>query len=981
MRLTDNSIVDVLPPPASTTEIRQTTFTGDARPPMNSGPRFTFQTPGGTDTVRQGGQASPRNLQGGTASFERPISTPSFPHNSGSPPFTLPSSQSPTTPGDPAAQHTLASAQRTGTVLDPGGNTTGPQPTTNSNVSGTGHKRSATGDDSQGTSKRTVSGPRQPEPGNDSSLDLIAAIDRQVSIWTQLGASLTKIESERLHLVRYACASGDWFFIVIHRLYSHWFLDRNSLFTSLQASGCDHQVFSRIEASLRTLVPILRADTEVRMFCRTWFSTFPIVTKSFSELQLIVPQTTLNGVIAFLNGFWSRWPAASTQVSNRGFPLLVHELNCMHCSSATLQRILLAYQIHGVVGDSSAFFTELAADQAYEDWAAANGTAEDLRTEMRRQRARRLSELLGKDQGGLQRQSPGYPGTSSPASRDHPEPMTTQRQGGASHSPQIGALHQPHVPQQGHQDVRAQSFRILASHGPAIQPLGPQATHHSPVPQPLPQPLPQPHHSAIPTVLSPVIDRTQQGSAQGQLSMRHSSHQQQNVGASPSAVHHNYSYEPSAQTPNGDGGGRTAISNTQFPLLDPQNAAHSQSSLMVPEQITIPSRTVPSHVLPPNEPSFPQLYTRVIPPAEYPHNAWDHTSLEPGMHLVRLRSPMRRHCGELDKSFYQYIWEYAGVRVLAPKFGLEHIDFEISDSCFENLVKPTTRDGQEVHSFREGSLRVRLRLCKLPEDVADFESTASAVAPTNWPEHIYISFNDEHLQLRRKQHFRHDLPIELTNTVQKGKNTVVISLPNPLNAEKVIQKYLLTIDIIKTSSADVIRSMVQESDHFRLDDTKAELRQRLIGSNDDDIVIEDKHLSVTIADPFSSTLFITPVRSIHCKHVQCFDLDTWLATRRPKPSKRRGEPCKVDEWQCPICGGDARPQNLRIDDFFVNVRARLLASGADGTKVIKVDEEGNWVGVEVQDDSDDDSVTKGEAFTAQVRNNRAPQVIVLDDDD
>jgi hypothetical protein len=241
--------------------------------------------------------------------------------------------------------------------------------------------------------------------------------------------------------------------------------------------------------------------------------------------------------------------------------------------------------------------------------------------------------------------------------------------------------------------------------------------------------------------------------------------------------------------------------------------------------------------------------------------------------------------------------------------------------------------------------------------------------------------NGIHLQPRRKQHFRNDLPIELTQLINKGTNTVVISFPPPLKAQKVLQRYLLTIEVIKTSSAEVIKGLVRDRAHFLMEDTKSVLRQRLMGSNDDDIVVEDKHLSISLADPFSSTMFVTPVRSIHCKHVQCFDLDNWLATRQPKPSRRLGEPSKVDEWRCPICGGDARPQNLKIDDFFVDVRANLIAKGAAGTKMIMVDEEGRWTAVVEKDDSDDESEAGGEYTTAKVGKSKPSAVIVLDDDE
>jgi hypothetical protein len=271
--------------------------------------------------------------------------------------------------------------------------------------------------------------------------------------------------------------------------------------------------------------------------------------------------------------------------------------------------------------------------------------------------------------------------------------------------------------------------------------------------------------------------------------------------------------------------------------------------------------------------------------------------------------------------------------------------------------------------------------------VADFEITGAPVTSTYWPENVYISMNGEHVQLRRKQHFRSDWPVELTGLVRRGNNTVVVSLPELSKGRHGIEKYLLMVEVIRVSSAGALKDLVFGDEHFTYERTKGDLQQRLTGASDDDIVIQDKHLSISVTDPFSSTLCITPVRSIHCKHTECFDLDNWLDTRQAKPSKRPGEPSKVDEWKCPICGGDARPHQLRIDNFFSEVSKKLLADGAGRTRMIRMDDQGNWSAVVEQDDSDDDdeqpiaAAASEDLQAARGRSRLAPAVIVLDDDE
>lgn len=339
-----------------------------------------------------------------------------------------------------------------------------------------------------------------------------------------------------------------------------------------------------------------------------------------------------------------------------------------------------------------------------------------------------------------------------------------------------------------------------------------------------------------------------------------------------------------------------------------------------------------------------------------------------------------------DARFYQFVSDYVAMHVLTPQIGLQTIQFDLPDRCHEALVTTHVRDDQERCRHAEQSVRIRLRTCKYPKDSVDFETTGAAVAATDWPENIYISLNDQHLQPRRKQHFHHDLPIELTHTVQEGKNTVTVSLPVPLKIGQTIQKYLMLVEVIEIWSAETLKKRIQSHEHFTVDEMKVELRRRLNGADDDEIVVADEHLSLSVTDPFSLRICTTPVRSIHCKHVECFDLDNWLETRQGKPSRRQGEPSKVDEWKCPICGGDARPQTLSIDDFFAQVREKLLADGAERTKLIRIDKECNWSAVVEQDDSDDEDELVVAAAPSRDRQtsrsrNRETAVIILDDDD
>jgi hypothetical protein len=238
----------------------------------------------------------------------------------------------------------------------------------------------------------------------------------------------------------------------------------------------------------------------------------------------------------------------------------------------------------------------------------------------------------------------------------------------------------------------------------------------------------------------------------------------------------------------------------------------------------------------------------------------------------------------------------------------------------------------------------------------------------------------------------------LTDFLLEGENSLRISYPLVSQNMTPGFKYFIAIEIVETISHDAVRNMIKSIRRSSADKTMAKIQRRLRPSDSDDIIIEDETLTISLADPFSATRFMEPVRGVQCKHLECFDLETWLQTRPPKPSQKGGgpqqqggEPSMVDVWKCPICSLDARPVSLWIDEYFVGVRQSLVGSGDMQTKSITVSANGRWAPVLDADDTDDDSTpaprprstvngNAGKSRTSSVT--AAPDVIeILDDDD
>jgi hypothetical protein len=149
--------------------------------------------------------------------------------------------------------------------------------------------------------------------------------------------------------------------------------------------------------------------------------------------------------------------------------------------------------------------------------------------------------------------------------------------------------------------------------------------------------------------------------------------------------------------------------------------------------------------------------------------------------------------------------------------------------------------------------------------------------------------------------------------------------------------YAVAVESIQVASQERVRGKVSAiSTTDSLSSITASLN---LSADDEDIQIVDDHISIGLMDPFTAKIFDVPVRGKTCLHRECFDLETFLATRK---SKRRDGPTMPDEWRCPICGLDARPQSLVVDEFLQHVRTSLEDTHQLEARAILVKQDGSW---------------------------------------
>lgn len=341
----------------------------------------------------------------------------------------------------------------------------------------------------------------------------------------------------------------------------------------------------------------------------------------------------------------------------------------------------------------------------------------------------------------------------------------------------------------------------------------------------------------------------------------------------------------------------------------------------------------------------PGQLNRQIPESEYPKSIYDISSLRVGLHLARQRSPRRLPLKFTGARFYQYVDSLVvQPTTLEVTRDLAKIKFTLSDEQVKNL--PVAQSEFNICSLPvvrvdNNFRRFRVRVCQIPSDRPAMDEARWVVRNTFWPEQIHMSINGKPCLLSRKQHFHVDLPAEITTDVKSGGNELRVSLPS-LSKNETEHDYCIAVEQIIIQDYTSVWQGVNNNPHVSVETTQGKIKDMLGPHIDGEIALVGRTSNISVCDPMSAKICNTPVHGADCKHLECFDLENWLRSRPTKPGSSHSEPCLVDCWGCPVCGADARPSQLRVCDFFVNVSQRLRETGHSETRFIAVDDKGQW---------------------------------------
>ena len=285
------------------------------------------------------------------------------------------------------------------------------------------------------------------------------------------------------------------------------------------------------------------------------------------------------------------------------------------------------------------------------------------------------------------------------------------------------------------------------------------------------------------------------------------------------------------------------------------------------------------------------------------------------------------------------------------------IDFNIDRDNFARraLATGSRPDTDDIphRKLNNNSVVFNLRCVQIGSKLTQIGESAWAAMPTYWPEHIFISINGIHTEIRRKRQHVRDLPIDVTEFIREGQNTIITSIHGNETVRSLT--FALTCEIIAFRDAEQVTRLPQK---LSADESLARLTQsmKLTDADDDDMQVMTDSITISIIDPISLQLYDTPVRGMECLHRECFSLDTFFASR----TCDFGDVVTSERlWLCPHCKKDARPSSLIIDGFMQEVRDKIQSLDASDAKAIIVKEGGSWsIKHEVEADDTKPPVTK-----------------------
>jgi len=249
--------------------------------------------------------------------------------------------------------------------------------------------------------------------------------------------------------------------------------------------------------------------------------------------------------------------------------------------------------------------------------------------------------------------------------------------------------------------------------------------------------------------------------------------------------------------------------------------------------------------------------------------------------------------------------------ILLPPFRLEH-NLAVSNHVFH--LKP------QVHQtlmFRP-DLELQLK-CFHHEDRS---------MNTNWPSSVQVSVNASPLIIERATEGKTGhKPLYLKDVCQAGRNTIQITV------SACCCSHLFVLQLVHRPSVRSVLQGLLRKRLLPLEHCITKIKRNFnslpptspdttTGGSLGDDNLEQTNQKVSLRCPLTFKRIGLPARGHDCRHIQCFDLESYLKLN-----------CEKGLWKCPVCNKPALLEGLEVDQFMWSIIQHSSCTEAEEVQV------------------------------------------------
>jgi len=141
------------------------------------------------------------------------------------------------------------------------------------------------------------------------------------------------------------------------------------------------------------------------------------------------------------------------------------------------------------------------------------------------------------------------------------------------------------------------------------------------------------------------------------------------------------------------------------------------------------------------------------------------------------------------------------------------------------------------------------------------------------------------------------------------------------------KNYVFAMNLVKKLTSETLLMKLQDKNRRSSEETKNYIVNKL-AEVDPDIATTSSY-RFSLVCPLGRMRINMPAKSIHCDHLQCFDAATFILMNEKRPT-----------WMCPICNKPSMYDDLKIDNYFLEVVTSPRLN--DSNNEIEVLANGTW---------------------------------------